>query len=75
MHRTFEDLASWLVRDNPVPAGSVLLTGTGIVPPDDVALAAGDQVEIRVPRIGKLVNPVGAAAELIPSERRTTHVR
>jgi 2-dehydro-3-deoxy-D-arabinonate dehydratase len=75
MHRTFEDLASWLVRDNPVPAGSVLLTGTGIVPPDDVALAAGDQVEIRVPRIGKLVNPVGAAAELITSERRTIDVR
>jgi 2-dehydro-3-deoxy-D-arabinonate dehydratase len=75
MRRSFEDLASWLVRDNPIPAGSVLLTGTGIVPPDNFALGAGDQVEIRVPRVGKLVNPVGAAAELLPSERRTIHVR
>jgi 2-dehydro-3-deoxy-D-arabinonate dehydratase len=75
MHRSFQDLASWLVRDNPVPAGSVLLTGTGIVPPEDVALTERYQVEIRIPRIGRLVNPVGAAADLLPSERRTTHVR
>ena len=27
--RGFADLVSWLVRDNPVPPGSVLLTGTG----------------------------------------------
>jgi 2-dehydro-3-deoxy-D-arabinonate dehydratase len=75
MRRSFEELASWLVRDNPVPAGSVLLTGTGLVPPDDVALAPGQQVEIRIPGIGKLVNPVGAAADLVPRERSKTHVR
>ena len=75
MRRSFDDLASWLVRDNPVPAGSVLLTGTGVVPPDDVALIPGYQVEIRIPRIGRLVNPVRAAADLLPAERRTTHVR
>jgi 2-dehydro-3-deoxy-D-arabinonate dehydratase len=75
MRRSFEELAGWLVRDNPVPAGSVLLTGTGLVPPDDVALAPGQQVEITIPRIGKLVNPVGAAADLLPAERSETHVR
>jgi 2-dehydro-3-deoxy-D-arabinonate dehydratase len=75
MRRSFEELAAWLVRDNPVPAGSVLLTGTGLVPPDEVALAPGQQVEIRIPGIGKLVNPVGAAADLLPSERSKTHVR
>ncbi len=75
MRRSFEELAAWLVRDNPVPAGSVLLTGTGLVPPDEVALAPGQQVEIRIPRIGKLVNPVGVAADLLPSERSKTHVR
>jgi 2-dehydro-3-deoxy-D-arabinonate dehydratase len=75
MRRSFEELAAWLVRDNPVPAGSVLLTGTGLVPPDDVALAPGQQVEIRIPGIGKLVNPVGAAADLLPPERSKTHVR
>jgi 2-dehydro-3-deoxy-D-arabinonate dehydratase len=75
MRRSFDELAAWLVRDNPVPAGSVLLTGTGLVPPDDVALVPGQQVEIRIPGIGKLVNPVGAAADLLPAERSSTHVR
>jgi 2-dehydro-3-deoxy-D-arabinonate dehydratase len=75
MRRSFEELASWLVRDNPVPAGSVLLTGTGLVPPDDVALTPGQHVEIRIPGIGTLVNPVAAAADLLPPERSTTHVR
>jgi 2-dehydro-3-deoxy-D-arabinonate dehydratase len=75
MRRSFEELAAWLVRDNPVPAGSVLLTGTGLVPPDDVALAPGQHVEIRIPGIGKLVNPVGAAADLLSVERSKTHVR
>ena len=75
MRRSFEELVAWLVRDNPVPAGSVLLTGTGLVPPDDVALAPGQQVEIRIPGIGTLVNPVGAAADLLPPERSKTHVR
>ena len=31
------------IRDNPVPPGSVLLTGTGLVPPDDFTLAAGSR--------------------------------
>jgi 2-dehydro-3-deoxy-D-arabinonate dehydratase len=75
MRRTFEELAAWVVRENPVPAGSVLLTGTGLVPPDDVTLVAGQQVEIRIPGIGTLVNPVGAAADLLPAERSKTHVR
>jgi 2-dehydro-3-deoxy-D-arabinonate dehydratase len=75
MRRSFDELVAWLVRDNPVPAGSVLLTGTGLVPPDDVALAPGQHVEIRIPGIGKLVNPVGAAADLLPAERSKTHVR
>jgi 2-dehydro-3-deoxy-D-arabinonate dehydratase len=75
MRRSFEELAEWLVRDNPVPAGSVLLTGTGLVPPDEVSLRPGQQVEIRIPRIGKLVNWVGAAADLLPAERSKTHVR
>jgi 2-dehydro-3-deoxy-D-arabinonate dehydratase len=65
MKRTFEELVSWLVRDNPVPAGSVLLTGTGLVPPDDVALAPAQRVEISVTGIGTLVNTVGAAADLV----------
>jgi 2-dehydro-3-deoxy-D-arabinonate dehydratase len=61
MRRSFEELATWCVRENPVPAGSVLLTGTGIVPPDDVALAPGYRVEVEVEGIGVLSNPVRAA--------------
>jgi 2-dehydro-3-deoxy-D-arabinonate dehydratase len=69
MKRSFEELVSWLRRDNPIPAGSVLLTGTGLVPPDDFTLQAGQRVEIHVPEIGTLVNPVGRAADLMTEER------
>jgi 2-dehydro-3-deoxy-D-arabinonate dehydratase len=68
MTRGFDELVSWVRRDNPVPAGSVLLTGTGIVPPDDFTLTPGQRVEITVPRIGTLVNPVARAADLIREE-------
>jgi 2-dehydro-3-deoxy-D-arabinonate dehydratase len=71
MKRTWAELVSWLVRDNPVPAGTVLLTGTGLVPPDEVALASGQRVEVTVSGIGTLENPVGAAADLLGKERST----
>jgi 2-dehydro-3-deoxy-D-arabinonate dehydratase len=65
MRRSLEELVYFLGRDNPLPAGTVLLTGTGLVPPDEVGLSPGQTVEIRVPGIGILRNPVGAAADLI----------
>lgn len=61
MARTFADLIGWLGRDNRFPAGVVLLTGTGIVPPDDFSLAAGDEISIEVAGLGTLVNVVGQA--------------
>jgi 2-dehydro-3-deoxy-D-arabinonate dehydratase len=69
MRRSFPELVEWLLRDNPVPPGSVLYTGTGIVPPDDVALAPGMRTEVRIPGIGALRNPVRAAGELAGSVR------
>jgi len=69
MRRGFGELADWLVRDNPVPAGTVLLTGTGLVPPDDFTLEPGHTVAIRVPGIGTLVNTVVVATDLL--ERST----
>ena len=69
MQRSFEELVSWLLRDNPVPPGSVLLTGTGIVPPDDFTLLPGHSVEIHVPGIGTLRNEVASAAEIMSAER------
>ena len=72
MKRSFAELVEFLVRDNPVPVGSVLLTGTGLVPPDDFTLEPGHVVEIDVPGIGILSNPVVLASRLI--ERSPAHV-
>lgn len=58
MARGFEDLVGWLGRDNSFPNGAILLTGTGIVPPDDFTLEDGDSVSISVTGIGTLTNPV-----------------
>jgi 2-dehydro-3-deoxy-D-arabinonate dehydratase len=55
--RKFENLIEYLMRANPVPAGSVLLTGTGIIVKEDAALQTGDVVTIEVPEIGVLSNP------------------
>jgi 2-dehydro-3-deoxy-D-arabinonate dehydratase len=73
MRRSFPELAEWLVRENPVPAGSVLLTGTGLVPADDFTLEPGHVVEIHVPGIGTLTNPVVEAAELLTTKRSEIH--
>lgn len=54
--RAIQSLIDYLLRANPVPAGSVLLTGTGIIVPESAALAPGDVVSIRVPEIGQLTN-------------------
>jgi 2-dehydro-3-deoxy-D-arabinonate dehydratase len=62
MARRFEDLVDWLGIDNQFPDGVVLLTGTGIVPPDDFTLQAGDVVSITVDGIGTLTNPVVQSA-------------
>ena len=59
LHRRIETLIEYLLRANPVPAGSVLLTGTGIIITQDAALAPGDVVSIRVEEIGELMNTVG----------------
>jgi 2-dehydro-3-deoxy-D-arabinonate dehydratase len=58
MARTFEDLITWLGKENRFPEGVILLTGTGVVPPDHFSLAHGDLVSIEIAGIGKLVNPV-----------------
>lgn len=60
MRRTPEELVEWLYRENAFPSGCVLLTGTGVVPPDDFTLHAGDRISIDVQSIGTLQNTVGA---------------
>jgi 2-dehydro-3-deoxy-D-arabinonate dehydratase len=58
MARSFADLMSWLVRDNSFPTGVILLTGTGIVPPDHFTLEPDDQVTISIAGIGSLTNTI-----------------
>jgi 2-dehydro-3-deoxy-D-arabinonate dehydratase len=56
MARSFEDLVSWLGRETSFPNGVILLTGTGIVPPDDFSLSVGDHIVIDITGIGRLTN-------------------
>jgi 2-dehydro-3-deoxy-D-arabinonate dehydratase len=58
MKRRLEELVRWLFRDNAHRYGCFLMTGTGIVPPDDFSLEAGDIVDIEIDGIGLLSNPV-----------------
>ncbi len=54
--RKFESLVEYLIRANPVPPGSVLLTGSGISISREAALAEGDSVTISAPQLGELTN-------------------
>jgi 2-dehydro-3-deoxy-D-arabinonate dehydratase len=58
LKRAPSTLAEYLFRDNSFPFGAFLLTGTGIVPPDSFALAAGDRIRIIIDPIGTLENDV-----------------
>jgi 2-dehydro-3-deoxy-D-arabinonate dehydratase len=58
MKRSFQDLIDWLGKETSFPHGAVLLTGTGVVPPDDFTLNWGDIVHIDVAGIGRLTNRV-----------------
>ena len=62
MARSFADLIAWLGRDNSFPHGVILLTGTGVVPPDEFTLHAGDVVNIDATGIGRLMNVVEQGA-------------
>jgi 2-dehydro-3-deoxy-D-arabinonate dehydratase len=52
-------LIEYLFRDNAFPVGCLLMTGTGIVPPNDFSLKAGDSITVRITEIGELVHRVG----------------
>ncbi|MEJ7616704.1 MAG: fumarylacetoacetate hydrolase family protein [Pyrinomonadaceae bacterium] len=56
--RPLQSLVDYLYRDNSFPAGCVLLTGTGIVPPDSFTLQAQDEIIITIDAVGTLVNTV-----------------
>ena len=58
LKRTLEEIAKWLFAELDFPDGAFLMTGTGLVPPDEFTLQPGDTVRIG---LGDLVlrNEVG----------------
>ena len=56
LRRPVSELVTYLRRANDVPPMTVLLTGTGIVPPDEFACEQGDLIEIGADPIGILRN-------------------
>ena len=58
LKRPFAEMADYLFRSQTFPHGAVLLTGTGIVPPDSFTLQPGDTVRISISGVGVLENSV-----------------
>jgi len=58
MNRKLDELVTYLFRELSFPQGVFLLTGTGIVPPDEFTLAHEDSVTITVGNL-TLVNEIG----------------
>ncbi|MDX2041675.1 MAG: fumarylacetoacetate hydrolase family protein [Acidobacteriota bacterium] len=56
LKRDPKELVEYLYRDNEFPYGCFLLTGTGIVPPDEFTLQSQDEIRITIDGIGTLVN-------------------
>lgn len=58
MKRSLEELASFVFRECSFPYGCLIMTGTGIVPPNDFTLQSGDEIRIKIDNIGTLINTV-----------------
>jgi len=56
--RSFSSLGEYLFRENAFPYGCYLMTGTGVVPPNDFTLQSGDEIAITILPIGTLTNTV-----------------
>ena len=58
MKRNVYELVEWLQKSNDLPQAAVLMTGTGIIPPQDFTLNEGDIVSISIEKIGILTNKI-----------------
>src|SRR5690606_13195877 len=58
MKRKHAELAEYLFRETSFVHGTYLMTGTGIVPPDQFTLHVGDDIKITIEPIGSLINTV-----------------
>ncbi len=58
LRRRIGELVCYLFREDEFPAGALLSTGTSLVPDLPFTLEPGDEIRIKIPAIGELVNPV-----------------
>ncbi len=58
LKRKPEELVEFLTREMAFPDGGFLMTGTGIVPPNEFTLLGGDRIAITIAPIGTLENTV-----------------
>lgn len=58
MKRTPDELVSFVFRECSFPNGCLIMTGTGVVPPNDFTLKSNDEIKITIENIGTLVNYV-----------------
>lgn len=58
MKRSHSELVSFVYRECSFPYGSLIMTGTGIVPGNDFSLQSGDEIKISIDHIGTLINTV-----------------
>ncbi len=58
MKRKHDELVEYLFREITFPNGAYLMTGTGIVPPNNFTLEIKDEVRISIEGIGTLINRV-----------------
>lgn len=66
---SFEELAAFARTYTPLPPGTVLMTGTAVIRPDDVSTEAGDVVEVFIDGIGLLSNPCRRLHSGVPSRK------
>ena len=57
--RSFQELVEYLYLASSFENGCFLMTGTGIIPPDEFSLLEHDEVQISIDGIGTLINYVG----------------
>jgi len=58
MKRVHKELIDYLFRETTFTHGVFLMTGTGLVPPNDFTLEVGDEISITIDNIGTLINTV-----------------
>jgi 2-dehydro-3-deoxy-D-arabinonate dehydratase len=65
--RSVPEMVHYLTRDNKVPSGTALFTGTTCVIPHDFALQEGDVVHIQSEVFGLLSNPIQKSKAIMKS--------